>query len=217
MLIQFMILPIGVIARVGLRASPFRPGPPSIAHFLPHLMGLAGLLVCSMITYSNQHRGAWIFLMAPLDGIHEFVKGIFWALWLPLAALPILMTPVLAWFWGASDALLFGAYSIAVVSFYLSWELLLVDGLPFANPPRAGRGSMAAPLVIAAFIGAFILVGLQWLFVFQSRFVTLGATFVFVGSAYVVARFSLRNLEVNVMHNLHVIASGRTAMFKEVL
>jgi hypothetical protein len=217
MLIQFMILPLLGMARVGMRASPFRPGPPSVAHFLPHLMGLAGLLVCSMITYSNQHRGAWIFLVAPLDGIHEFVKGIFWALWLPLAALPIVITPVLAWFWGFFDAMLFAAYSVAVVSFYLSWELLLVDGLPFANPPRAGRGSMAAPLVIAAFIGAFILVGLQWLFVFQSRFVTLGATLVFVGSAYLVARISLRNLGVNVMHNLHVIASGPTTMFKEVL
>ena len=75
---------------------------------------------------------------------------------------------------------------------------------------------MAAPLVIAAFIGAFIVVGLQWLFIFQSRFVTLGATLVFAGGAYLVARVSLRNLEVNVMHNLHIIASGRTTMFKEL-
>ena len=75
---------------------------------------------------------------------------------------------------------------------------------------------MAAPLVIAAFIGAFIVVGLQWLFIFQSRFVTLGAALVFAGSAYLVARVSLRNLEVNVAHNLHLIASGRTTMFKEL-
>jgi hypothetical protein len=216
MLIQFMILPIMLIARTGLRASPFQPGPPSMAHFLPHMMGMAGLLVCSMITYSNQHKGAWIFLMAPLDGTHAFVKGIFWALWLPLAALPVLITPALGWFWGVSDAILFAVYSIAVVSFYLSWQLLLIDGLPFANPPRAGRGTMAAPLVIAAFIGAFIVVGLQWLFIFQSRFVTLGAALVFAGSAYLVARVSLRNLEVNVAHNLHLIASGRTTMFKEL-
>jgi hypothetical protein len=217
MLIQFMILPIGMIARTGLRASPFRPGPPSMAHFLPHLMGLVGLLVCSFITYSSQHRGAWIFLMAPLDGIHAFVKGIFWALWLPMAALPILVSLVLAWFWGPADAILFAVYSIAVVSFYLSWELLLIDGLPFANPPRAGRGGFAAPLVIAALIGAFIIVGLQWLFIFQSRFVTLGAALAFAGSAYLIARVSLRNLEVNVTYNLHTIASGPTTMFKEVL
>ena len=216
MLIQFMILPIMLIARTGLRASPFQPGPPSMAHFLPHMMGMAGLLVCSMITYSNQHKGAWVFLMAPLDGTHAFVNGIFWALWLPLAALPVLITPALGWFWGVSDAILFAVYSIAVVSFYLSWQLLLIDGLPFANPPRAGRGTMAAPLVIAAFIGAFIVVGLQWLFIFQSRFVTLGAALVFAGSAYLVARVSLRNLEVNVAHNLHLIASGRTTMFKEL-
>jgi hypothetical protein len=98
----------------------------------------------------------------------------------------------------------------------LSWEFLLIDGLPFANPPRAGRGGFAAPLVIAALIGAFLVVGLQWLFIFQSRFVTLGAALVFAGSAYLVARVSLRNLEVNVMHNLHLIASGRATMFKEL-
>jgi hypothetical protein len=57
---------------------------------------------------------------------------------------------------------------------------------------------------------------LQWLFIFQDRFVTLGASMIFAGLAYLIARVSLRNVEVNVLHNLHVIASGRTAMFKEV-
>jgi hypothetical protein len=216
MLIQFMIIPTIGLVRAGIRSSPFQPGPPSAAHFLPHISGVIGFLVCSMITYSNQHGGAWIFLLAPLDGIRAFVKGIFWALWLPMCAVPVLFLPALVWYWGAFDAMLFGAYSIAVVSFYLSWELLLIDGLPFANPPRAGRGSLAAPLVIAALIVAAILVVLQRFFIFQSRFVTLGAALVFAGGAYLMARVSLRNLEVNVMHNLHLIASGRSSMFTEV-
>jgi hypothetical protein len=46
--------------------------------------------------------------------------------------------------------------------------------------------------------------------------VALGASLIFAGLAYLIARVSLRNVEVNVLHNLHVIASGRMAMFKEV-
>jgi hypothetical protein len=75
---------------------------------------------------------------------------------------------------------------------------------------------MIAPLVIAALIGAMILVLLQWLFIFQSRFVTAGATLAFAGTAYLVTRTSFRYLEVNITHNLHLIASGRTTMFAEI-
>jgi hypothetical protein len=78
------------------------------------------------------------------------------------------------------------------------------------------KGSMTGPLIIAALIGAFILVGLQWLFIFQSRFVTAAAALAFAGSAYVIAQTSMRYVEVNVLHNLHRIATGGTGMFKEV-
>jgi hypothetical protein len=215
-MLMYMILPVIGLLRAGIRRSPFMPGPPSPVHFLPHICGFAGFLVCSMITYSNQHGGAWIFLTAPLDGIRSFVKGIFWALWLPMCSLPVLLLPAFLWFWSISDAVLFVAYSVAVISFYLSCEVLLIDGMPFANPPKAGRNSLAAPLVIAAIIAAIILVGLQWLFIFQSPFVAFGVTLVFAGGAYLVAKASLRNLEVNVIHNLHLIASGRAAMFTEI-
>ena len=98
----------------------------------------------------------------------------------------------------------------------MSIEMFLVDGLPFSNPPQRNSGFLAAPLVIGALIGALIIVVLQWLFIFQDRLVTLGASLVFAGLAYLIARVSLHTVEVNVLHNLHVIASGRTAMFKEV-
>jgi hypothetical protein len=77
---------------------------------------------------------------------------------------------------------------------------------------------MAAPLVILGLVGALIMVGLQWVFIFQSRFVTAVASVVFAAGAWFVARISLRYLETNILHNLYVIASGRgrTTMFKEV-
>jgi hypothetical protein len=107
-------------------------------------------------------------------------------------------------------------YSLALGSFYLSLELFLIDGLPFANPPEQMRGSMSGPLVILALACSAALVGLQWLFIFQSRFVTAGAILVFLFSAYLLARVSIRYLETNVLHNLHIIAVGRKGMFKEV-
>ena len=215
-LIQFMILPLIGLLRSGFGISPFAPGRPTGAHILPHIGGILGMLFCSAVTVSNQHRAAWIFLTFPYGGIRSFVRGVFWSLWLPMSIVPLVFAPFLAWRWGVADAALFTAYCMAVGSMYLSLELFLVDGLPFANPPENLKGSMAAPLILAALLGALILVGLQWLFIFQSRLVTAGAVLVFAGGAYVVAQSSLRYLETNVMHNLHRIAAGRTAMFKEV-
>jgi hypothetical protein len=187
-----------------------------MAHILPHIGGILGLLFCSAISVSNQHRAAWIFLTFPYAGIRSFVRGVFWSLWLPMSIVPLLFAPFLVWRWGVADAALFAAYCIAVGSMYLSIELFLIDGLPFANPPEKMKASLTGPLILAAIIGALIVVGLQWIFIFQSRFVTAGAVLVFAGGAYVITRISLGYLETNVMHNLHRIAAGRTAMFKEV-
>jgi len=216
MFIQLLLLPSLGLARTGLGHSPFQAGPPTAAQIVPHIGGLMGFMICFALIYSNQHRAAWIFLTFPLDGIRSFVRGIYWALWIPLSTPAVLLFPVFVWRWGLADAVLFFLYSLAITSFYLSLEFFVINGLPFGNPPEAMKGSMTAPLVIAALIGAFIIVGLQWLFIFQSRIVALGAVMVFGGAAYAIAKKSLRYVEVNVVHNLHRIASGPTAMFKEV-
>jgi ABC-2 type transport system permease protein len=218
MLIQFALLPLLGLMRGGLEHSPFQPGSPTAAQAVPHVAGVMCLMLCLTLIYSNQHRAAWMFLTIPEDSLRKFARGIFWTLWLPVSVLAILFVPFTAWRWGIADSFLFAAYSIAVGSFYLSIELFLIDGLPFANPPEGMRGSMAAPLVILGIVGALVLVGLQWLFIFQSRFVTAGAVLVFGGAAYLIAQISLRYLQTNILHNLYVIASGRgsTAMFKEV-
>jgi ABC-2 type transport system permease protein len=110
MLIQFLILPLIAVVR-GLGRSPFAPGPPTPAHLLPHFSGFACLMICFMLKFSDQHRAAWIFLTAPLDGIRSFVRGIFWSLWVAVAFIPVLLMPLYAWSWGITDAALFVAYS----------------------------------------------------------------------------------------------------------
>jgi len=145
-----------------------------------------------------------------------FARGIFWSLWVAAVSIPIALLPVLIWSWGFADAALFTAYSVAIMTFYLSLEVLLIEGLPFANPPKPNRAMSAGPLLIAGPIVMLSVVALQWLFIFQSKLVTVGATAAFGGLAYLIARSTLQNLQVNVLHNLHLIASGRTAMFKEI-
>jgi len=215
-LVQFTVLILIGFVRAGLGDSPFKHGSPTAAHFIPHVGGIVGLIVCFAIKYSNQHKAAWVFLTFPLEGIQSFVRGIFWAVWLMVSAFPVLLLPFFGWRWGVGDGALFAAYSLALGSLYLSLELFFIDGLPFANPPEAMKGSMTAPLIIAAGIGALIIVGLQWLFIFQNRLVVVAALLVFAGAAYVITQVSLRYLETNIKHNLHIIATGRSAMFKEV-
>jgi ABC-type transport system involved in cytochrome c biogenesis ATPase subunit len=88
--------------------------------------------------------------------------------------------------------------------------------LHFSSAPQRGKASRAGPLVILSLIGAFVIVGLQWLFIFQSRSFAFGATAVFGGAAFLISRTSLQYLETNVLHSLHALAAGRTAMFKEI-
>jgi hypothetical protein len=102
MLVQSLLIPlIGIVGGVG--HSPFDPGPPTAVHLLPHISGLAGLSICTMLKYSDQYKAAWIFLTAPLDGIQSFVRGIFWALWIPFTIVPLLLVPLFVWSWGLPE------------------------------------------------------------------------------------------------------------------
>ena len=216
-LFQVLVLPVIVIARGGgLGTSPFQVGDPTPAQLLPHLTGLLGFLFCFGITSSNQHRAAWIFLTFPPDSIRAFVRGIYCSLWILLNVLSVLLWPFFAYRWGIGDAMLFTVYSLAVGSFYLSVELFAINGLPFGSPPESLKGSLTGPLAIAGLIGAVILSVIQVFFIFQSRLLTAGAVVAFAGAAYLVAKTSLKYVEVNVLHNLHRIATGETGMFKEI-
>ncbi len=210
----YVLFPLITIMR-GIGASPFS-GRPGMAYLLPHLAAFAGFTICSMLPFSDQHRAAWIYLTAPLDGIRSFVNGIFWALWIPLGAGSVVLAPIFASRWGVLDALLFVAYCVALGSFYLSLCLLLVDGLPFANPLRQTGSFLGAPLIIASLAAVLGMLVLQWYVIFQYRLATIASVLVFVAAAYAISRVSLTHLQTNVLYNLHAIAGGRGVMFKEV-
>jgi hypothetical protein len=117
---------------------------------------------------------------------------------------------------GVPDALLFVAYRVALGSFYLSLALLLVDGLPFANPPKQTGSFLGAPLIIGSIVAVVGMLLLQWYVVFQYRLAAIASVLAFAAAAYTMARISMRHLQTNVLYNLHTIASGRGTTFSEI-
>ena len=195
--------------------SPFASEGLVPAHFVPHVLGLALLTACSLLTQSDQSRAAWIFLTVPMGGLRAFVRGVFWSLWVPAVALPhLLLMAVAVWRWGLPATLAFLAYSAGVDSFYLSVSIAFVRGLPFATPARSAPSALMFPLTITYFIVAGILIALQFFVLFHSMRAVVAAAIVFGAAAAVTAPFSLRTVEKNVMLNLDRLTAGSVRVFR---
>jgi hypothetical protein len=144
---------------------------------LPEGLPLLTLMVTSVLAYSDQHRGAWIFVLAPRASLSVFARGVFWTIWgLFIAAPLVILAPLCAWHWGAGDALLFMAYSLAVSSWLLALQCLLIAGLPFASPPRSDRAAGMLSLVLFGPVAIGLGFALQSRFIFQSRMITIVVT-----------------------------------------
>ena len=113
-------------------------------------------------------------------------------------------------------AAMFGLTVISVSAQTPSGSFFNGNSGQLGNSLRSVTFFLAAAMIIAGIIFALVLTGLQWLFIFQSLLVTAGAILVFAGAAYLIAQTSCRYSETNVLHNLHVIATGRSRMFKEI-
>jgi hypothetical protein len=200
-----------------LTGSPFQPGL-ATAHFVPHLLGYVLMTVCVVMGYSDQYKSAWIFLTVPMTGIQSFVRGIYWSLWLPIVMSPhIVVLAIGFWLWGPVDSLVFTAYSLAISSLYLSATLRLLEGLPFATAPKPRAGGVVGlPLMLTAFAICGSFIALQYFFIFRSLAVTAAAALIAFGSAVALARNTLHGIQTNVLHNLHLLASGPTRMFSEL-
>lgn len=78
-------LPALVVALSGsianLRTTPFA-GRFTSTHFIPHLLGAMLALICSLLVYSNDYRGAWIFLNAPARAFAGYARGVHALFWL---------------------------------------------------------------------------------------------------------------------------------------
>ncbi|HVT47392.1 MAG TPA: hypothetical protein VHD57_06360 [Vicinamibacterales bacterium] len=216
--LQFtLVAVIGAPAIVlsGRTASPFEPDRLSLIGLLPEFLPFFTMMVCSLLAYSDHYRGAWIFATATDAGRRGYVRGIYWSICLlflavPLAAATIFYAP----YWGPRDALLFGAYGLAVASLLLGAQLLLIDGLPFGHPPRPARtyGLMAVIMFGPVVLGiAWIAQG--WL-IYRSRWGVVAATAVFTCVAVVVVRYGLRELAMKIGRDLARMGGASQGMFE---
>ena len=93
--------------------------------------------------------------------------------------------------------------------------MLLVAGLPFANPFKASRAALSLPVMLLGGMAAGILVALQWL-VFQVRWLAVAAALIMSLATWVIARGTLGHLEVEIRQNLRTLRMGTTQMFQEI-
>jgi hypothetical protein len=192
----------------GIAISPFIVQQLSPAFLLPHLVGFALLMVCSMISYSDEYQGAWLFSTVPMRALKSYVRGIYWSLWIPAVGLTHFLTLVLCgFFWGAKHIALFIFFSASLCSLYLSLELLLIKKLPFTSQPKPVRDASLTPSLLLATALMLILLGLQWL-LFRRQDYTLVAGLLFGLMAYGFTWIALRGMEGRIRSHLFTTAQG---------
>ncbi len=194
--------------------SPFAGGAPNVVGILPEAVPLVSLMACAVLAYSEHHRASWVFLLAPEPDVRAFVRGVYWTLWLPLLALPFGVGFLFfTWYWGLLDAALFVTYGLAVGSLFLALQFAFVDGLPFANQPRADRNNLFIPFVVFGPVAIGIGWVAQWYFLFHSRALVLAASLACAALAVPAARLTFGWLDVKVRRDLTRLAGGSAHMF----
>ncbi len=218
------ILPAAVIWLLLLVPSLTHGWPPSpfsgeftAIHFVPHAFGFALFMICSVLSFGSDHKGAWIFLLAPARAFGPFARGIHAALWIPLVVIPhVVVFLLFAGRWGISAAGLFTAYSLAVSSLYLALELRLVNGAPFTQEIDPKVQASLLPVMFGGGIAMAAAVGVQYFLVFRSPFSVAVATVAIGVAAYVLTRSSLRSLEIAIRYNLSLLSTESGTLYTEV-
>lgn len=196
-----------LLLAAGRDASPFGSDF-AFAHFLPHLFGMTLISVCAFLAHGNDHKGVWCFAVAPDFAIAPFARGVHAALWLLLVAVPHAgWLLVLAWSWGARDALAFTAFSAAVASLYLGACLRLIDGVPFGKQPSPERRSTLMGLMFFCAIGVIVAAGIQYVLFRSAAAVALATAAAGLG-AYFVTRLALADLAVRMVAGLRPVVPG---------
>lgn len=201
--------------REGIRVSPFS-GRFTALHILPHVFGFAFYMVCSVMVFGNDHKGTWLFLLAPAGALRGFARGIYARL-LTLIVVPhLVLVVVLAWYWGVRDAALFVAYSTAAAAVYLSLELQLIEGIPFSKQPETTQNPYAIPIMLLGGGAIAVAVGLQYFLLFHSHAAVVGATLALALTASLVTRGSLGALETSMRFHLGLLSNETKAIYTEI-
>ncbi len=173
------ILPMfaGIVVVLATAASPFDRGFSGI-HIIPHLIGLVLRFLSVFSVYGSAHRAIWIFQTLPATAFRKFTAGVHLSFWMPFVGMPHLIAlPIHAWSWGIWEAAAFAAYSGAIASLYLAWDMRNTGGIPFTK--EFGEGTGLDPDGIASLVVRLILaaaaIGVQYFLLFRSRAIVSAA------------------------------------------
>jgi len=212
-----LLIFISIWMAQGVGVSPFSRHFSSW-HVFPHIFGLMFYMICSVISYGNNYKGSWIFLLASAGALERFAHGVFGLLWIGFVVVPHLLAfAFLASLWGAGSTAVFIAYSLAVASFYLGLTLRLIEGVPFTRQPQVSGNYMMLPMLLAASVVIAGAVALQYFFVFRSTLAVLAATALIAVAAWFLARISLRRLAETMRFTLGIVSGESKFLYQEII
>jgi hypothetical protein len=206
----------GLLAVRGIRTDPFT-GNFTAMHLMPHLLGGLLFMVCSILAYGNDFKGAWIFLLAPTGIFSSFARGVYALMWIEGVIIPhLLVFFPLVWFWGILHGSLFVAYSMAAASTYLALEIRSVAGLPFTRQFQPSSGITMLPLMLLGGLVMAAAVGVQHFLLFRSPAAVLIAAAALSAAAAFLTRGSLSAFEANIRYHLGLLSFETGTLYKEV-
>jgi hypothetical protein len=186
-------------------------------HLAPHVIGLYLFIVCSILAYGSDFKGAWVFQLAPAGVLGRFACGVHAFLWVAAVLGPhVLLFPLLAWFWGPWHSALFVLFSAGVVSLYLGFALRLIESIPFSRQPEVKRGAMTLPLMVLVLLVAGIASGLQHFLLFRSETAVLASAAVLGLASWAVTGRSLSAFEFKMRFTLGLISGESKLIYTEI-
>lgn len=210
-----MIAPLVGLARA-IHVSPFS-GKFTAAHFIPHAFGFILFWICTLLVYGTDHKGAWLFLVAPGRVWRPFTRGVYALLWFQLAVMPqALLFVVLAWFWGPGAAALFSVYSLAMSSAWLAVVFRMCNGVPFTKQIQVNRSTVMIPVMMAGALVMGLFVAAQHVFVFRSAANVLIATAVLSVAAVLLTRTAFTAVEAKMRYGLSLLTAESTLLYQEI-
>lgn len=203
------------IARSGIPS--LMSGKESGVQVLPHLLGLIAMILCINLPFTIFSKGSWIYLVAPIGSARAFARGIYWALWIPVAGLPhavlfFYFIQFLSW----EEAAFISGFNLMVVSLYLAFETRLISELPFSIPGNESRTMInGLRLQICGLIGVVIPILVHQALFGHLRIALLAAIALFVTTSLVLL-VNLRRLEKEILWRLYEVKMGSNQMFRAI-
>ena len=204
-----MVFPVVLPALRGesVLSSPFGAGF-ALSHLLPHALGVTIVMAGSVLSFGNDYKGTWWFLVAPATSVPPFAKGVYARLFLLLVIAPNLVLLVASvWHWDIREAALFVAFSTVVASLYLAVGLHLVTGVPFGKRRDPSRRLVSFLAGMMFFVVVGLAIGIQYL-LFLSVAAVIVAVLVGGTWAYLLTRTAIDNLASRIRTHLQLVALG---------